>query len=138
MNDGCDHTSTNAPDAIRASKLSVLGRENGVVMTGDGGVEDGRDGRRYASMRVEARSLGGRLGCWDEGGVIGGVEDGRDGRRRASLHVEARSVGGRLGRWEEGETASLGQVMRALKMGVTGGVMRRCAWRLGRWNEGGV
>ena len=25
--DGCDHTSTNAPDPIRISQLSVLGRE---------------------------------------------------------------------------------------------------------------
>ena len=25
--DGCDHTSTNAPDPIRTPKLSVLGRE---------------------------------------------------------------------------------------------------------------
>ena len=25
--DGCDHTSTNAPDPIRTSQLSVLGRE---------------------------------------------------------------------------------------------------------------
>ena len=34
------------------------------------------------------------------------------------------------------ETASLGQAMGALRMGVTGGVMRRCAWRLGRWGAG--
>ncbi|KAH0729759.1 hypothetical protein KY289_000947 [Solanum tuberosum] len=61
MNDGCDHTSTNAPDSIRTPKLSVLGRENDVVRTGDGGVG---------------------------------------------------------------------------RMGVTGGVMRRCAWRLGRWGAG--
>ena len=26
-NDGCDHTSTNAPDPIRTPQLSVLGRE---------------------------------------------------------------------------------------------------------------
>ncbi|KAH0725110.1 hypothetical protein KY284_000988 [Solanum tuberosum] len=95
MNDGCDHTSTNAPDPIRTPKLSVLGRENGVVRTGDGGVEDGRDGRRHASVRVEARNGVVRTGD-------GGVEDGRDGRRHASVRVEARSVGGRLGRWEEG------------------------------------
>ncbi|KAH0725114.1 hypothetical protein KY284_000979 [Solanum tuberosum] len=69
MNDGCDHTSTNAPDPIRTPKLSVLGRENGVVRKGDGGVEDGRDGRRHASVRVEARSVGGKLGRWEEGGV---------------------------------------------------------------------
>ena len=25
--DGCDHTSTNAPDSIRTPQLSVLGRE---------------------------------------------------------------------------------------------------------------
>ena len=25
--DGCDHTNTNAPDPIRTSQLSVLGRE---------------------------------------------------------------------------------------------------------------
>ncbi|KAH0725105.1 hypothetical protein KY284_000970 [Solanum tuberosum] len=62
MNDGCDHTSTNATDPIRTPK-------NGVVRTGDGGVEDGRDGRRHASVRVEARSVGGRLGCREEGGV---------------------------------------------------------------------
>ncbi|KAH0729774.1 hypothetical protein KY289_000962 [Solanum tuberosum] len=61
MNDGCDHTSTNAPDPIRTPKLSVLGQENDVVRTGDGGVG---------------------------------------------------------------------------RMGVTGGVMRRCAWRLGRWGAG--
>ncbi|KAH0729749.1 hypothetical protein KY289_000941 [Solanum tuberosum] len=61
MNDGCDHTSTNAPDPIRTPKLSVLGRENDVVRTGDGGVG---------------------------------------------------------------------------RMAVTGGVMRRCAWRLGRWGAG--
>ncbi|KAH0729777.1 hypothetical protein KY289_000965 [Solanum tuberosum] len=61
MNDGCDHTSTNAPDPIRTRKLSVLGRENDVVRIGDGGVG---------------------------------------------------------------------------RMGVTGGVMRRCAWRLGRWGAG--
>ncbi|KAH0725106.1 hypothetical protein KY284_000971 [Solanum tuberosum] len=67
MNDGCDHTSTNAPDPIRTPKLSVLGRENGVVRTGDGGVEDECDGRRHASVRVEARSVGGRLGRWEEG-----------------------------------------------------------------------
>ncbi len=42
---------------------------NDVVRTGDGGVEDGRDGRRHASVRVEARSVGGRLGRWEEGGV---------------------------------------------------------------------
>ncbi|KAH0725117.1 hypothetical protein KY284_000982 [Solanum tuberosum] len=60
MNDGCDHTSTNAPDPIRTPKLSVPGRENGV----------------------------------------------------------------------------LGQAMGALRMGVTGGVMRRCAWRRGRWGAG--
>ena len=42
---------------------------NGVVRTGDGGVEEGRDGRRHASVRVEARSVGGRLGRWEEGGV---------------------------------------------------------------------
>ncbi|KAH0725107.1 hypothetical protein KY284_000972 [Solanum tuberosum] len=69
MNDGCDHTSTNAPDPNRTPNLSVLGRENGVVRTGDGGVEDGRDGRRHALVRVEARSVGGRLGRWEEGGV---------------------------------------------------------------------
>ncbi|KAH0725098.1 hypothetical protein KY284_000963 [Solanum tuberosum] len=69
MNDGCDHTSTNAPDPIRTPKLSVLGRENGDVRTGDGGVEDGRDGRRHASVRVEARSVGGRLGRREEGSV---------------------------------------------------------------------
>ncbi|KAH0725104.1 hypothetical protein KY284_000969 [Solanum tuberosum] len=62
MNDGCDHNSTNAPDPIRTPK-------NGVDRTGDGGVEDGRDGRRHASVRVEARSVGGRLGRWEEGGV---------------------------------------------------------------------
>ncbi|KAH0729760.1 hypothetical protein KY289_000948 [Solanum tuberosum] len=60
MNDGCDHTSTNAPDPIRTTKLGVLGPENDVVRTGDGGVG---------------------------------------------------------------------------RMGVTGGVMRRCAWRLGRWGQ---
>jgi len=42
---------------------------NGVVRTGDGGVEDGRDGRCHASVRVEARSVGGRLGRWEEGCV---------------------------------------------------------------------
>ncbi|KAH0729758.1 hypothetical protein KY289_000946 [Solanum tuberosum] len=62
MNDGCDHTSTNAPDPIRTPKLTVLGRDrNDVVRTGDGGVG---------------------------------------------------------------------------RMGVTGGVMHRCAWRLGRWRAG--
>ncbi|KAH0729751.1 hypothetical protein KY289_000939 [Solanum tuberosum] len=61
MNYVCDRTSTNAPDPIRTTKLRVLGRENDVVRTGDGGVG---------------------------------------------------------------------------RMGVTGGVMRRCAWRLGRWGAG--
>ncbi|WMV08518.1 hypothetical protein MTR67_001903 [Solanum verrucosum] len=102
---------------------------NDVVRTGDGGVEDGRDGWRHASVRVEAWNDVVRTGD-------GGVEDGRDGRRHASVRVEARSVGGRLGRWEEGGTTSLGQVMGALRMGVTGGVMRRCAWRLDRWVAG--
>jgi len=40
---------------------------NDVVRTGDGGVEDGRDGRRHASVRVEARSVGCRLGGWGAG-----------------------------------------------------------------------
>ncbi|KAH0725082.1 hypothetical protein KY284_000947 [Solanum tuberosum] len=69
MNDGCDHTNTNAPDPIKTPKLSVLGRKNYVIRTGDWGVENGRDVRRYASVRVEARSLWGRLRCWEEGGV---------------------------------------------------------------------
>ncbi|KAH0725088.1 hypothetical protein KY284_000953 [Solanum tuberosum] len=60
MNDGCDHTSINAPDSIRAPN---------VVRTGDRGIEDGRDGRRRASLHVKARSVGGRLGRWEEGGV---------------------------------------------------------------------
>ncbi|KAH0725096.1 hypothetical protein KY284_000961 [Solanum tuberosum] len=61
---------------VRAWARVVLGwvtpREvlvNGVVRIGNGGVEDGRDGRRHASVRVEARSVGGRLGRWEEGGV---------------------------------------------------------------------
>ncbi|KAH0725086.1 hypothetical protein KY284_000951 [Solanum tuberosum] len=69
MNDGCDDTRTNAPKPIRTLKLSVLGRENDVVRTGDGGVEDGHDGRRHASVCVEARRIGGRLGRWEEGSV---------------------------------------------------------------------
>ncbi|KAH0727816.1 hypothetical protein KY289_000984 [Solanum tuberosum] len=67
MNDGCDHTSTNAPDPIRTPKLSVLGE---------------------SSTRMETTSIG----LTGDGGV---------GR-----------------------------------MGVTGGVMRRCAWRQGRWGAG--
>ncbi|KAH0729771.1 hypothetical protein KY289_000959 [Solanum tuberosum] len=61
MNDGCDHTSTNAPDPIRTPK-------NDVVRTGDGGV--GRMGvtggvMRRCAWRL-ARSVGGRLGRWEE------------------------------------------------------------------------
>ncbi|KAH0725089.1 hypothetical protein KY284_000954 [Solanum tuberosum] len=52
-----------------ASLLFIEIRSNGVVRTGDGGVEDGRDGRRHVSMRVDARSVGGRLGSWEEGGA---------------------------------------------------------------------
>ncbi|KAH0725090.1 hypothetical protein KY284_000955 [Solanum tuberosum] len=62
MNDGGVHTSTNASDPIRTPK-------NGVVRAGDVGVEDGRDGRRRASVCVVARSVEGRLGRWEEGGV---------------------------------------------------------------------
>ncbi|KAH0729649.1 hypothetical protein KY289_000837 [Solanum tuberosum] len=76
VNDGCDHTSINAPDPIRTPKLRVLGNDirietslghvmgalrmgvTGGVMrrcvedrTGDGVVEDGRDGKRHASVR---------------------------------------------------------------------------------------
>jgi len=54
--------------AIEKILLFIFCR-NDVVRTGDGGVEDGRDGRRHASVRVEARSVGGRLGRWEEGGV---------------------------------------------------------------------
>ncbi|KAH0725092.1 hypothetical protein KY284_000957 [Solanum tuberosum] len=98
MNDGCDHTSTNALDPIRTPKLSV----NSVVRTGDGAFRMGVTGgvmRRCAwrlSRWGQARALGGRM-TGD-----GGVEDGRDGRCHASVRVDARSVGGRLGRWEEG------------------------------------
>jgi len=42
---------------------------NGFVRTGDGGVEDGRDGRGHAAVRGEARSVGGRLGRREEGCV---------------------------------------------------------------------
>ncbi|KAH0725083.1 hypothetical protein KY284_000948 [Solanum tuberosum] len=69
MNDRCDYTSTNAPDPIRTSKLSVHGRKNDVIRTSDGGVENGRDGQRHASLCVEARSVGGRLGRWEERSV---------------------------------------------------------------------
>ncbi|KAH0725085.1 hypothetical protein KY284_000950 [Solanum tuberosum] len=58
MNDGSDHTGTNSSDPIITTKLSVLGRENDIVRT--------CDGRSYASMRVEARSVGGRLRRWEE------------------------------------------------------------------------
>ncbi|KAH0725102.1 hypothetical protein KY284_000967 [Solanum tuberosum] len=79
----------------RVASILFFDIRKGVVRTGDGGVEDGHDGRRHASVRVEARNGVDRT-------VDGGVEDGRDGRRHASVRVEARSVGGRLGRWEEG------------------------------------
>ncbi|KAG5568154.1 hypothetical protein H5410_064830 [Solanum commersonii] len=79
MNDGCDHTSTNAPDPIRTPKNDVrIGTPLGQVM---------------GALRM---------------GVTGGVM-----RRR----VEARNDV-RIG-------TPLGQVMGALRMGVTGGVMRR-------------
>ncbi|KAH0725084.1 hypothetical protein KY284_000949 [Solanum tuberosum] len=48
--------------------LFILCR-NYVVRTSDGGVKEGRDGRHHMSVRVEARSVGGRLGHWEEGGV---------------------------------------------------------------------
>ncbi|KAH0727812.1 hypothetical protein KY284_003677 [Solanum tuberosum] len=74
MNDGCDHTSTNAPDPIRTPKLSVLGESST------------RMGDPLGSPQTTS------IGLTGDGGV---------GR-----------------------------------MGVTGGVMRRCAWRQGRWGAG--
>ncbi|KAG5568151.1 hypothetical protein H5410_064827 [Solanum commersonii] len=98
-----------------------------------GGVEDGRDGRRHASSR--GGWVGGvRLGRWRKEGSDGAL---RMGRGEAASCV----VAWRLGRNDVRIGTPLGQVMGALRMGVTGGVMRRrvearsVGCRLGRWRK---